>query len=100
MAESVQFGPSLAIGGTPPVSSGGRVITEPSVARVSAQPRPLPAGRVSGDGSLRFPRLGGFGFYQPPLVQIELFPGSFIDQAESEVPAVIALRGANVNVTV
>lgn len=100
MAVNVQFGPGLAIGGAPPFASGGRVRIEPSVARVSAQPRPLPAGRVSGDGSFRFPRLGGIGLFQFPLIQLEVPPSNFINQAKSEVPAVIALRGANVNVTV
>ena len=100
MAVNIQFGPALFIGGVAPGSFGGRVAAEPGAGRASAGARPLPEGRVSGDGSFRFPGPGGIGLFQPPLVQLELPSRSFIDQAESEVPAPIALRGANVNVTV
>jgi hypothetical protein len=40
------------------------------------------------------------GFFQPPLIPVQAVPGSFTALAESEVPAVIALRGTQVNVTV
>lgn len=100
MAVNVQFGPSLFIGGGPPSAFGGRAATAPSVERASAQPRPQSFSRVTGDGSLRFPVAGGVGLFQPPLIQLSVAPSNFIDQAGSEVPDVIALRGANVNVTV
>jgi len=99
MAVSVQFGPSLSIGGTLPPSFGGRPAPPPGVERASAQPRPLPAPSVTGDGSFRFPHPAGLGLFRPPLIQLSLPPSNFIDQAERETPAVIALRGQNVNVT-
>ena len=100
MAAGTDFGPLLTIGAFPPTSFGGRPTVAPGVARVSAQPRPLPAPKVSGNGSFRFPRLGGIGLFQPSLIQLNLRPSNFALQAEREVPAVIALRGTNVNVTV
>lgn len=99
MAVNVEFGPSLSIGGVLPPSFGGRPAPPPGAWRASAQPRPLPAPSVPGDGSLRFPHPAGLGLFRPPLIELSLPPSNFADQAERETPAVIALRGTNIDVT-
>ncbi len=54
--------------------------------------RPLPAARVVGDGSFRFPLTRGIGNFRPPLVQLDLPQASFSDQAAAEVPEIFSLR--------